>query len=372
MAQPNDQPKVLQVVWSLEVGGMERVVIHLARGLPDQGFAAELVTLAGADSPMGQSLDGLVHWELSKRPGLDLGLARSLASLVRRTGAALLHAHNTLSLLYAVLASLMTRTPVVGTLHGANFEGPPRHRQLRRWLSRRCASVTCVSRDALEAARDQDRIDPRRLRLVYNGIDTDQVKAALGQREAARAELGLEPDAGVIISVGRLSHEKDYATLLAALTEPAWGQRPPVLLLVGDGPERGALEARAQELGLGERARFLGERDDVPRLLAASDAFTLSSLSEGVSMALLEAMAAGLPVAATRVGGTPEVVLPGQTGLLVPPQDPQALAKALGGLLSDPELARRMGSAGAARVEEHFSLAAMSRAYAELFRQALA
>lgn len=351
---------------------MERVVLHLAKGLPAQGFAAEVVTLAGEAAPPGLALNGLTLWELSKGPGLDLRLARSLASLARRSGADVLHAHNTLSLLYAVMAGFITRKPVLATLHGANYEGPARHRKLRRWLARRCAAVACVSQDALAAAREQDRIDPKRLRLVYNGIDLGEIAAAAPQREAARDGLSLEAGQAAIISVGRLSPEKDYGTLLAAVGELAGREDAPCLLLVGDGPERSKLEQKARELGLGQAVRFLGARGDVPRLLAASDLFALSSLSEGVSMALLEAMAAKLPVVATNVGGNPEVVLPGDTGLLVPPADPQALARGLAQILDDPTQAQAMGRAGAARVQERFSLEAMCRAYAELYRQALA
>jgi len=360
--------KVLQVVWSLEVGGMERVVVHLLKGLPAQGCAAEVVTLGGAGG-MAQDLGpGVKHWELNKAPGLDLKLARSLARLVRTTGADVLHAHNTVSQLYAVMASLFTRCPVVVTLHGANYGGSERHRRLRRILAARCAATACVSQDALAAARDLDHIPASRLHLVYNGIDVQEMSAAREERQAARQELGLGPADRAVISVGRLSHEKDYATLLRALA----ALPGPRLLLVGHGPARGELERLTGELGLGERVAFLGERSDVPRLLAACDLFALSSLTEGISMALLEAMAGGLPVAATAVGGTPELVIPGETGLLVPPGDPAALAQAMGALLADPERSQAYGQAGARRVAERFSLEAMAKAYVELYRLGLA
>jgi glycosyltransferase involved in cell wall biosynthesis len=203
--------------------------------------------------------------------------------------------------------------------------------------------------------------------LVYNGIDVDEMSAARQERQDARRELGLGPDDRAVISVGRLSREKDYATLLRALA----ALPGPRLFLVGHGPARGELEALAAELGLGQRVAFLGERNDVPRLLAACDLFALSSLTEGISMALLEAMAGGLPVAATAVGGTPELVIPGETGLLAPPGDPAALAQAMGALLGDVERAKALGAAGATRVAERFSLEAMAKAYAELYRLSL-
>ncbi|MCB2193102.1 MAG: glycosyltransferase [Deltaproteobacteria bacterium] len=359
--------KVLQVVWSLEVGGMEQVVVHLLRGLPAQGCAAEVVTLGGAGGLAKDLGPGVRHWEMQKSAGLDLKLARGLARLVRTTGADVLHAHNTVSQLYAVMASLITRCPVVVTLHGANYQGSARHRRLRRILAARCAATACVSQDAFKAARDLDRIPASRLHLVYNGIDVHAMADARSERESVRAELGLGQDGQAIISVGRLSAEKDYATLLRALAQ----LQGPRLFLVGHGPARQGLEQVARELGLGERVAFLGERSDVPRLLAACDLFALSSLTEGISMALLEAMACGLPVAATAVGGTPELVIPEETGLLAPPSDPAALAQAMGALLSDPERGRVYGQAGAQRVATQFSQEAMCSAYADLYRKSL-
>ncbi|MCF8040451.1 MAG: glycosyltransferase [Desulfarculaceae bacterium] len=359
--------KVLQVVWSLEVGGMERVVVHLLRGLPAQGCAAEVVTLGGAGGMAEDLGHGVKHWEMQKAPGLDLKLARGLARLVRTTGADVMHAHNTVSQLYAVMASLITRCPVVVTLHGANYEGSARHRRLRRLLAARCAATACVSRDAMAAARDLDHIPAARLHLVYNGIDVQEMASARAERQAARDELGLGPGDQAVISVGRLSQEKDYATLLRAMV----ALQGPRLFLVGHGPVRGELEKLAAELGLGERVAFLGERSDVPRLLAACDLFALSSLTEGISMALLEAMAGGLPVAATAVGGTPELVIPNETGMLVPPSDPATLAQAMGALLGDPERSRAYGLAGAQRVAQRFSLEAMAEAYAKLYRLSL-
>ena len=367
MPPSSSRPKVLQVVWSLEVGGMERVVVHLLKGLPTQGFAAEVVTLGGAGGLAEDLGPGVKHWEMRKAPGLDLGLARRLARLTRATGADILHAHNTVSQLYAVLAALFTKRPVVATLHGANYGGSARHRRLRRILAARCAATACVSQDALAAARDLDHIPASRLHLVYNGIDVGEMTAAQAQREADRQALGLGEKDQAVISVGRLSQEKDYATLLRALAE----LQGPRLFLVGHGPSRPELEALAAQLGLGERVVFLGERGDVPRLLAACDLFALSSLTEGISMALLEAMAGGLAVVATAVGGTPELVAPGENGLLVPPADPTALAQAMGELLADPHRRQAYGQAGAQHVAARFSLEAMATAYAELYRKAL-
>ena len=169
-----------------------------------------------------------------------------------------------------------------------------------------------------------------------------------------RTELGLDDNAPVLISVGRLALEKDYGTLLQALAPGQGVSENAKLILVGDGPQRGPLSKAMEESGLAGRVRMLGDRRDVRDLLAAADAFVLSSISEGVSKALLEALATGLPVVATSVGGTPEVVTDGVTGLLVPPSRPDLLGQALAAVLNDSHLAGRLGRAGRQRAEERF------------------
>jgi glycosyltransferase involved in cell wall biosynthesis len=315
---------------------------------------------------------GAPFYLLGKRPGLDPRMVPALMRLLRREGVDVLHAHNQAAAFYGGLAGLLLRRPMVITRHGASFGRDRSHLWLGRLGARLARRVVCVGEEARQVARQVDRVPESHLRLIYNGADTALYRPDPEARASARAELGLAPTEPAFISVGRLSPEKDYLTLLQALA--LLGRQGPVprLLMVGDGPERPALERTAGEMGLGKAVLWLGERQDVPRLLAACDVFALSSLSEGVSIAVLEAMAAGLPAAVTRVGGNPELVEQGRSGLLVPPADPAALASALGRLLGDPAGARAMGQAARARTEERFSLATTARAYAELYREVLA
>jgi glycosyltransferase involved in cell wall biosynthesis len=201
---------------------------------------------------------------------------------------------------------------------------------------------------------------------VRNGIEpAPPVPAAA--RERRRAELGLSEEDRVLVCVGRLSRAKGQRHLLRALALLA-PQFPRLrCLLVGDGEERAALEALAQELSLGPALRFLGSRDDVPELLSLGRAFVLPSEWEGLPVALLEAMAAGLPCVATRVAGTAEVIREG-SGLLVPPSDPAALAAAIRSLLLDPALAERMARQGAADVRARFLMPALCARYLALYR----
>ena len=369
--------RVLHVTWSMLAGGLERVVLDLVGLAPSLGLTPLVVSLAQG-GPFADRLAqmGVPYWVLGKREGLDFRMIPRVASLLRRQKVDVIHAHNQGAMLYAGLAGLLTGRPMVSTRHGTSrsgefFRPDPSYRLLSRLMGHLCRYTICVGGDSYNIARRLDKVPESRLRLIYNGVDTARFTRPAGARERVRDELGLSGDHLVMISVGRLSYEKDQASLLKALDalrEELPGLR---LVLVGGGPEMEPLKALSQELDLGSRALILGERDDVPDLLAAADLFVLPSLSEGISIALLEAMAAGLPIVATRVGGNHEVVDDGVTGILTPPASPSDLAQAIRALAADPGQARDMGQAGLMRAEQKFSLAATGRAYARLYEQAL-
>ena len=357
---------ILHVTWSLQTGGLEMVVLDLARLGPEFGLRPLVACLEKAGDLVPRlEAAGTPYYKLDKRPGIDPGAVRRLARLVREQRVDVLHAHNQGAMFYCGLAGLLTRRPVVYTRHGASFGKDASHRWMSRLVSRMARLVVCVGRDALRVTRERDKVPAAKARLIYNGADLELFDGAADSRAAVRAELGLAEDDQVIITVGRLSGLKDQAGLIAAVAALDAAR----LVLVGDGEERQALEATARRLGVSHRVIFTGVRRDVPRLLGAADVFALSSLSEGISIAILEAMAAGLPVVATRVGGNPEIVIDGQTGLLVEPGRPDLLAAALEQLLKDPRRAAALGAAGRRRAEEKFSLRAMVGAYAAMYRE---
>jgi glycosyltransferase involved in cell wall biosynthesis len=223
-----------------------------------------------------------------------------------------------------------------------------------RYVSRLVDDFVCVSGDAASLSFAQG-IAPGRLRTIFNGIDQERFQFT-----------GPRPG-GPVLAVARLSPEKDVANLIRAAAIGV--QRDPDLRVevAGAGPCRVELGRLVEDLGLAGRVSFLGEVPDIPGQLARSAIFVLPSRSEGISLTLLEAMACGLPVVATRVGGTPEVVLDGQTGLLVPPGDPAALADAILRMRRDDETARRMGEAGRRRVERDFGVRRMVANYLALY-----
>jgi sugar transferase (PEP-CTERM/EpsH1 system associated) len=258
---------------------------------------------------------------------------------------------------------------VVHGEHGREAADPtganPLRRRVRRALAPLVSRFVTVSQDLHRWLVDDVRVPAPKVQTIYNGVDT--TRFAPGDREEARRALGIPLEAGVVGTVGRLDPVKDQAGLIRAVAG-IQGQRPAMLVIVGDGPLRGALDGLRYELGLGDRLRLLGERQDIPQILQALDCFALPSVGEGVSNAILEAMATGLPVVATRVGGNVELVRDGVTGRLVDVGQPEVLGRALAGYLGDPSLVRRHGAAARARAERDFGLARMLEGYGELYR----
>jgi glycosyltransferase involved in cell wall biosynthesis len=214
--------------------------------------------------------------------------------------------------------------------------------------------MVCVSKDSAGLSGDEG-VPRRRLRTILNGVDIRRF-----------AYLGPRPG-GPAVVVARLSPEKDVETLLGAAALAVQEQPSFSLEIAGGGPELPRLERLSGQIGLQGHVRFLGEVRDVPSVLARASLFVLPSLTEGISLTLLEAMARGLPVVATRVGGNPEVVVDQETGFLVPTKSPQELAQAMLRLRNDPELARRMGLAGRRRVEQVFDVRRMVADYEKLY-----
>jgi len=247
---------------------------------------------------------------------------------------------------------------VVSSIRATNRRNRPWQFALERWTARWADAFTAVSARTLEFAVEHEGVVRERAVVIPNGIDVDEW-SSLPSRAEARSALGLPPDAWIVGTVGRLHVQKGHRYLIEAAAKVVALVPDALFVVAGYGPERRALEARARGLGVADRIRFLGYRSDVRRVLAALDAFVLASLWEGMSNAVLEAMAAGLPVVATAVDGNLEQVADGETGLLIPPADAGALAGALLRLHRDRESATEMGRRGRERVARDFTLGRM-------------
>jgi glycosyltransferase involved in cell wall biosynthesis len=385
---------VMHLIANLERGGAQEVVRTLVRALPSSGWRPVVVTFR--DGPLRAEIEaagvpvrllpGRRHSMLSPlRTGSELrSIRHELLAAIDDDDVAVVQTHLLGSLDFLALTVRDGRDPIVlWTVHNALLD--LRADQLpddQRWLlgakragyrlayrlgARRVDGFIAVSDDVATAITHAYRPPRGRLFLIPNGVDVERY-AEQGDRAGVRAGLGLPASARLIIVVAKLFAQKGHAVLLEALASTSV-RTDDAVLVVGEGPERDRLEDIARRRGL-RCVRFLGARPDIPQLLAASDLFVLPSLWEGLPMALLEGMAAGLPVIATDVAGSRQVVVNGESGLLVPPGDPTALASAMTGLLADDAERTRLGRAARQRVESEFSAARQAARHAEAYEAA--
>lgn len=364
-------PKVLHVVHALDPGGAQRLVIEMIRGMQGRRIDSFVCCLdrVGEWAAEVQSL-GVPVTTLARKPGFHPVLGRRIAELARANRIDVLHCHQYSPFVYGSFARLLDpRLRLVFTEHGrlADARISWRRKMANRLLRRIPVRTVAVCED-LKAGMVQEGFGSQDIEVVYNGIRLGP-RPSLEMRRQARSSLGLEHDALVIGTVARLDAVKDIPTLLQA--HDALFRRFPQLqlLILGDGPAQASLQEQAASMGHNHSVRFLGHRSDVRELLPAFDIYVNSSSYEGVSLSIVEAMAAELPVVATRVGGNPEVVLDGRTGLLVPKQENSILAEKIGSLLEDREMSRRFGEAGRRRAEEAFDLDRMIDFYLRIYTQ---
>ena len=364
----SSQPNLLHVVDSLEIGGLERLVHDLAIA---RGASSTSIACLSSVGPFGEALRqrGIRVDLIGQQHGLAATLWR-MRSYLRTTRPDLLHCHNLRPFLIgAWSARLAGNIPVVMTKHGvAAPSGRMAKRCYRSFLRR--AHVVGVSRQTAEMMSNWTGRGGHPVRYIANGISMDSFRD-LPSRERARTLLGLPSRAFIVGTVSRVAHCKNHLLLLEIFSR-VLGQHPgAVLLIVGDGPLLPTVKARVQELKLEQSVVLLGDRRDVPLILAAMDAFCLPSEVEGMPMTVLEAMAAGLPVVASNVGGIPDVVDEGRTGLLASPDAPEQFEAALVTLACDPARAKDMGRSGRERLVAQFSLERVLAAYEELYREPL-
>jgi sugar transferase (PEP-CTERM/EpsH1 system associated) len=360
--------RVAHIVLSLDCGGLERMVLGLVRAGCARGQRVSVVCLEHRGALAAQAEDAGAHvWCADKRPGLRPRTVGRLKAIFRELAPDAVHTHQIGALLYAGPAARRAGVPIiVHTEHGNHLKAlAPWHRRVRARLLWRLAARAadrffCVSAD-IAATLKTAGIPPTKLAVMPNGIapaDVDQAEV-----DRARGFLGWPEDARIVGTVGRLSPIKRQDLLLRAFAQVHRARPAARLLIIGNGPEAGALRQLSAALGIAEAVHFAGYQQQPEPYLRLMDVFALSSDSEGMPMALLEAWVAGVPVVSTSVGGIPELIEEGRTGLLVGPGNDEALAAALEELLGDPARARALGEAGRAEVEQRFGLDRTAAAY---------
>lgn len=354
---------IAHLIYCLDTGGLERVMLNCIRQLPDTECRHVVISLTHATSFANQLPKDVAVYCLAKNPGKDLGIHLKLWRLLREIKPDILHSYNLSTLEYHPIAWLAGVTGHLHAEHGRDIADPrgenKKHQWLRRLVSPFLQTYVVVSRDLAQWMTDVVRIPARKVRLIYNGVNTTTFQPAPTKNPTF-----------TFVHVARLTAVKDQRSLLQAmalLTQQ--NSQPCQLWIVGDGPERTGLEALSQQLGLtAAQVRFWGERQDIAALMAPCHIFVLSSVAEGIPMTVLEAMACGLPVVATAVGGLPELLADGR-GTLVQVGDPAALAQAMAMYLHDS--ARTDGESTSSRqvVCQQFSEEHMVAQYLALYQQ---
>jgi glycosyltransferase involved in cell wall biosynthesis len=352
---------VAHVAFSLQTGGMERLLVEFARRADRDRFRLHFFSLTDRGVP-AEDIEhaGWPVYCLAKLPGFRWRAVRQLKDAFKQHGVRVVHTHNTGAMIYGALAARWAGVrAVIHTRHGQRFGARRRQTWTFAALSRLMDRIVGVSEDSARLCI-REGVPPGRVRTIWNGIDLTRF-----------AYTGSCPG-GPAVLVARLVPAKDLPTLLQAAAlvvrrEPAFR-----LQVAGDGPCMPEARQTIQDLDLQDHVQLLGECRDVPAVLRQASLFVMSSRTEGISLTLLEAMACGLPVVATRVGGNTEVVQDGQTGWLVPAGDVQRLADAVERLWLDVEEGRRFGLAGRERVVRHFDIERMVRQYEDLYREVLA
>ena len=364
--------RVLHVIESLDPGGAERVVLEYAANHDRARVSPEVccVVRRGALADILRGVGVPVHF-LARRTKVDLRATLSLALLVRRGRFDVVHNHNFAAVAVGVPAAILGGArAVVRTEHNVLPRGHP-HRLVYSWAAALREDAQIAVSDGVRASHvGAHRIPGARFVTIRNGIG-DARLAEAADRSAARRSLGASPEEVVCLTVASLTEQKNHENLLAAAALVP-RELPVRFFIVGDGPLRERIEQRVQELGLGGRVRLLGQRLDVPLLLSGADLFVLSSDWEGLPITVLESMAAGVPCVSTRVGGVPETVEDGKSGLIVPPRDPRALSDAVVRLARDAPLRGRLAKAARAAYERGFTGEQMTRQTEALYELALA
>lgn len=370
-----DKQKILYLFAALPVGGAERLLVDELRQLDRRRFEPAVCVLS-EKGPIGEVIERegipLVVMGRMKSKRFDPALVLQIARLLSDGQFQVLHAHLYHAAMYgrmaARLISRKKRPKVFVTIHNIYPKPRPRRHWMNRWLARWTDAVVAVSDDVRESILRYDKIHPKKIRVIENGIDVERFRDSIDRR-TSRKRLGISEEARIIGCVARLTEQKGHLYLIRAFAQVHRNFPMARLILVGDGELLGKLKNEATRLGVNDAVWFMGTQDDIPGILKSMDVFVLPSLWEGLGLAAAEAMAAGIPVIGTNVAGLRKLVIPDQTGYLVPPADPTALAAAIEAVLAHPEKLRSCVETAGSFVLENYSIQAHTRQLEALYTE---
>jgi len=366
--------KVVHIIGGGEFGGAERHIINLAGAVNPQAVEVTVCCLF-SDPFVGIAAEaGINALNVTMKHRTDLGVVGKLASIIRNNNFDIVHTHGVrANLLGRLAARQANKKPVVTTVHSLlerDYPGFLRRQvnTVTEWATRGLTDHFIAVSQGLKAKLVSSGVPAERVTVIYNGIVVEEFSPSV-EPGASRAMLGFDPAVPLVGIVARLHPVKGHQYFLEA-AQSVLEQRPEVrFVVVGDGPQRAALEEMARRLGIAGQVAFTGFVSDVRALMADLDLLAISSLWEGFGLTAVEAMALGIPVVSTEVGGLPEVVLHGETGLLVPPANSAALAKSMIWMLEHPKAAVEMATKASSVVNEKFTAQVMARRTEELYRR---
>jgi sugar transferase (PEP-CTERM/EpsH1 system associated) len=381
MMKRDSQPLIAHVIYRFDVGGLENGVVNLINRLPAGRYRHAVIALTQVTEFRRRILrDDVVYVALDKPPGQGIRELPRLFRLFRELRPDIVHTRN-IGALEASLPAMLAGVPA--RLHGEHGwdVADPDGANWKHRLTRRAYRVSVQHWIALSShietyLRQAVGVPAHRLTRICNGVDTELFRPSEGGRVPIAGSPFNDPRFSLVGTVGRLQTVKDQVNLVRAIAHAiaasgeAWARLR--LAIVGDGPQRKEVEAAIAAECLHGHVWLAGARDDVPAVMRGFDAFALPSRAEGISNTILESMATGLPIVATRVGGNPDLIVDGATGRMVPPSDPKALGDALLALFSQPDAARSLGQRARAECERRFSLDRMVDGYTAVYEQLLA
>lgn len=364
--------RLLVVIDEMEVGGSQRQIVHLLTGLDRERWQPELVYFRN-HSFLIERLEaaGIPTHRLPKHGRFDLRFLRGFADLLRRGNYDLIHAFSVTGELWTVVAKMLAgcHAPLIASERNQQIRKPAWYWPLKRFVLSRSAGVIANSAAGAQTTAKHTRVPQEFFDTIPNGVEIPPDIAA-SERDAIRAELGVPDGRLLCLFVGRLVPQKNLDCLIAAMAALAPEQRP-WLAIAGDGPLREHVRGLAAASGVAGDLRLLGERDDATRLMQAADFLALPSHFEGLSNSLLEAMAAGCPVIASAVGGTPELIEHGRTGLLFPSNDSQGLASCIAELCADAGKRMRLSRQARDYVSRTYGIPALVHATTAVYERCL-
>ncbi|MCK4810113.1 MAG: glycosyltransferase [Candidatus Omnitrophica bacterium] len=367
----NKKIRIGFVNYSLDIGGVETLILEIGKKL-DRNLFEPLIFVFMKDGKLKKEYikDGIQVIEVDKKYGFDWLLSIRLAKVLKANFIDIVHTHNPTNWLYGGIAAKIAGIPIVHTQHTASDYN---NYHVKRWsfiernLSKFTSVITTVAGSVKKHMVEKSRINSEKIKVIYNAVRAKDFEVING-RDTIKTNLGLKKDYVVIGNIARFFENKDHETLLKSYKQVAEKIPCSYLLLIGDGHLKSKVEELARKLELSEKVIFLGNRRDIADLMSIMDIFVLSSKREGLPVVILEAMASSLPVVATDVDGNAEVVIHGETGLVVPSGRPDLLAGALCELTRDLDISKKMGEKGRKRIEEFFTFEHMVSEYQDIYK----